>query len=59
MKPFSSFMPSRNSEILPMSTVKSNADIEPCLAVVMPAYNEAADVADIVKEVIAQPPDLK
>jgi glycosyltransferase involved in cell wall biosynthesis len=39
-----------------MSEVKSNADIEPCLSVVMPVYNEAATVADVVKTVLAQRP---
>jgi glycosyltransferase involved in cell wall biosynthesis len=39
-----------------MSEIKSNADIEPCLAVVMPVFNEAATVADVIKTVLAQRP---
>ena len=37
-----------------MSEIKSNADIEPCLSVVMPVFNEAATVADVIKTVLAQ-----
>jgi cellulose synthase/poly-beta-1,6-N-acetylglucosamine synthase-like glycosyltransferase len=39
-----------------MSEIKSNADIEPCLSVVMPVYNEAATVAEAIKMVLAQRP---
>ncbi len=39
-----------------MSEVNSNADIEPCLTVVMPVYNEAATVAEVIKVVLAQRP---
>jgi glycosyltransferase involved in cell wall biosynthesis len=39
-----------------MSEIKSNADIEPCLSVVMPVYNEAATVAEVIKTVLAQRP---
>ncbi|MGA2852695.1 MAG: glycosyltransferase family 2 protein [Verrucomicrobiota bacterium] len=39
-----------------MSEIKSNADIEPCLSVVMPVFNEAATVADAIKAVLAQRP---
>jgi glycosyltransferase involved in cell wall biosynthesis len=39
-----------------MTEIKSNADIEPCLSVVMPVFNEAATVADVVKTVLAQRP---
>lgn len=39
-----------------MTEVKSNADIEPCLSVVMPVFNEAATVADVIKTVLAQRP---
>lgn len=39
-----------------LSDVKSNADIDPCLSVVMPVYNEAATVAEIVSLVLAQRP---
>jgi glycosyltransferase involved in cell wall biosynthesis len=37
-----------------MSEIRSNADIEPCLSVVMPVFNEAATVADVIKTVLAQ-----
>ncbi len=39
-----------------MSEIKSNADIEPCLSVVMPVYNEAATVAEMVQIVLMQRP---
>jgi glycosyltransferase involved in cell wall biosynthesis len=39
-----------------MSETKSNADIEPCLTAVMPVYNEAATVADVIRVVLAQRP---
>jgi glycosyltransferase involved in cell wall biosynthesis len=39
-----------------MSEIKSNADIEPCLSVVMPVFNEAATVTDVIKTVLAQRP---
>ena len=39
-----------------MTEIKSNADIEPCLSVVMPVYNEAATVAEVIKVVLAQRP---
>jgi glycosyltransferase involved in cell wall biosynthesis len=39
-----------------MSEIKSNAAIEPCLSVVMPVFNEAATVADVIKTVLAQRP---
>jgi glycosyltransferase involved in cell wall biosynthesis len=39
-----------------MTEIKSNADIEPCLSVVMPVFNEAATVADVIKTVLAQIP---
>jgi glycosyltransferase involved in cell wall biosynthesis len=39
-----------------MSTMASNHDIEPCLTAVMPVYNEAATVADVVSVVLAQRP---
>ena len=39
-----------------MSDIKSNADIEPCLSVAMPVFNEAATVADVIKTVLAQRP---
>ena len=39
-----------------MNEIKSNADIEPCLSVVMPVYNEAATVVDVIKTVLTQRP---
>ena len=39
-----------------MTEIKSNADIEPCLSVVMPVFNEAATVAGVIKTVLAQRP---
>ena len=39
-----------------MSAVKSNDEIEPCLTVVMPVYNESATVSKIVEAVLAQRP---
>jgi len=39
-----------------MTEIKSNADIEPCLSVIMPVFNEAATVAGVIKNVLAQRP---
>ena len=39
-----------------MNEIKSNADVEPCLSVVMPVYNEVATVAEVIKVVLAQRP---
>lgn len=39
-----------------MTEIKSNADIEPCLSAVMPVYNEAATVAEVIAVVLAQRP---
>jgi glycosyltransferase involved in cell wall biosynthesis len=39
-----------------MPEVRSNDDVTPCAAVVMPIYNEAATVSNIVLEVLAQRP---
>jgi glycosyltransferase involved in cell wall biosynthesis len=39
-----------------VTDIKSNADIEPCLSVVMPVFNEAATVADVIQSVLAQRP---
>jgi glycosyltransferase involved in cell wall biosynthesis len=39
-----------------MSETNSNADIAPCLSVVMPVYNEAATVAEVIRVVLAQRP---
>jgi len=38
----------------PMTEIKSNADIEPCLSVVMPVFNEAATVGKVIQTVLAQ-----
>lgn len=42
-----------------MSEIKSNADIAPCLTAVMPVYNEAATVAEVIAVVLAQRPVLQ
>ena len=39
-----------------MAKMTSNDDIEPCLTAVMPVYNEAATIAEVVKAVLAQRP---
>jgi glycosyltransferase involved in cell wall biosynthesis len=39
-----------------MIEIKSNADIEPCLSVVMPVFNEADTIASVVKTVLSQRP---
>ncbi|HEY1660947.1 MAG TPA: glycosyltransferase family 2 protein [Verrucomicrobiae bacterium] len=39
-----------------MTEIKSNADIEPCLSVVMPVFNEAGTVAEVIQMVLAQRP---
>ena len=39
-----------------MNDIKSNNDIEPCLTAVMPVYNEAGTVAEVIKVVLAQRP---
>src|SRR5580692_13013707 len=39
-----------------MTEIKSNADIEPCLSVVMPVFNESETIAAVVKNVLAQRP---
>jgi len=39
-----------------MTEIKSNADIEPCLSVVMPVFNEAITVGEVIKTVLAQRP---
>lgn len=38
------------------SEIKANADIAPCLTAVMPVYNEAATVAEVIQVVLAQRP---
>ncbi|MEI9863101.1 MAG: glycosyltransferase family 2 protein [Limisphaerales bacterium] len=42
-----------------MSEINSNADIEPCLTAVMPVYNEAETVAEVIGVVLAQRPVLQ
>ncbi len=39
-----------------MRETKSNHDIEPCLTAVMPVFNEAATVAEVIRVVLAQRP---
>lgn len=39
--------------------IKSNADIAPCLSVVMPVYNEAATVVKVLETVLRQRPVLE
>lgn len=39
-----------------MSDFKSNAEIAPCLSVIMPVYNEAVTIVEVVKVVLAQRP---
>jgi glycosyltransferase involved in cell wall biosynthesis len=46
----------RSLPLIDMAEIKSNADVEPCLSVVMPVYNEAATVAEVMKLVLAQSP---
>jgi glycosyltransferase involved in cell wall biosynthesis len=39
-----------------MRSIESNADVEPCLSVVMPVYNEADTIDQVVNLVLAQRP---
>lgn len=39
-----------------MTEIKSNADLEPCLSVVMPVFNESETIASVVKTVLSQRP---
>jgi len=39
-----------------MTEIRSNADVEPCLSVVMPVFNESETIATVVKTVLAQKP---
>jgi glycosyltransferase involved in cell wall biosynthesis len=39
-----------------MSDIRNNNDVEPCLSVVMPVFNEAATVSKVIKTVLAQRP---
>ena len=47
---------SRHHPTLVINEAKSNGDILPCLTAVMPVYNEASTVADVVRVVLAQRP---
>ncbi len=51
-----SFPPASIPKSFSVSDIKSNADIGPCLSVVMPAFNEAATVEEIVRLVLSQRP---
>ena len=51
--------PARIPQTTPLSDVRSNTEIDPCLTVVMPVYNEAPTVAEIVSLVLAQRPVLQ
>jgi glycosyltransferase involved in cell wall biosynthesis len=39
-----------------MAEIRSNADIEPCLSVVMPVFNESDTIASVIKTVLSQKP---
>jgi glycosyltransferase involved in cell wall biosynthesis len=39
-----------------MTEIKPNTNLEPCLSAVMPVYNEAATVAEVIRVVLAQRP---
>jgi glycosyltransferase involved in cell wall biosynthesis len=39
-----------------MHVIKSNSDIEPCLSVVMPVFNEASTVTEMINVVLTQKP---
>jgi glycosyltransferase involved in cell wall biosynthesis len=49
-------LPVSGEQNRPVSDFKSNADIEPCLSAVMPVYNEATTVAEVIRVVLAQRP---
>jgi glycosyltransferase involved in cell wall biosynthesis len=42
-----------------MNDIRCNNDIDPCLAVVMPVYNESGTVVEVIKVVLAQRPVLE
>ena len=46
----------RSGTGLPAPDVRSNDDILPCLSVVVPVYNEAATVVDVIRSVLIQKP---
>ena len=39
-----------------MREIKSNADVEPCLSAVMPVFNEAATLSEMIRTVLTQRP---
>lgn len=39
-----------------MSEIKSNADISPCLSIVMPVFNEERTIEEVIRAVLAQKP---
>ncbi len=39
-----------------MSDIKSNADISPCLSIVMPVFNEERTIEEVIRAVLAQKP---
>jgi glycosyltransferase involved in cell wall biosynthesis len=44
------------SDAIALEDVRSNASLPPCLAAVMPVYNEEATIAKVVQTVLAQQP---
>jgi glycosyltransferase involved in cell wall biosynthesis len=42
--------------VIPVRSAESNADIPPCLSVIMPVYNEAATVETVIQMVLRQRP---
>jgi glycosyltransferase involved in cell wall biosynthesis len=51
-----SALPEPATQVVSASDIKSNTDIDQCLSVVMPVFNEAATVEEIVRLVLAQRP---
>jgi glycosyltransferase involved in cell wall biosynthesis len=47
------------NRIVQTDQIKANADIAPCLSAVMPVYNEAATVAEVIAVVLAQRPVIQ
>src|SRR5438270_13581833 len=41
---------------MPLAEHQSNAEISPCLAVVMPVFNEGGTVGEVLKKVLEQKP---
>ena len=48
-----------SKDMQPPREIKSNDDLDPCLSVVMPVFNEAATVAAVIQTVLAQRPVLE